>query len=304
MNQTDLARYRQRRWRVLAAAGLASAVLAAGCSREDVSPRVSLTGPDKAHLLDIARRAVTVRVPSAAAIDLEPRYVMYTCYRDRLLSSTNELFEVRFRIRSSRREVETEGERVIKVDDISILVEPDGRVSTAGVNRVVSTYASPDVSLESRLGSDSTPLAGDAFYPAGEAGPLARPDQPQIEGLALQAISKSLPALDLRGLQFDQLTFFDIMDSSSSITGSCYLVTYWNTNSLKVAATASKVTIDGEQVTVRMGVDGGVGRDGVATQPLHFICSRAMLKEWRRNAVGASAPSDSDQPDAPASPAP
>jgi len=307
MIQTDLAHRIRKAGLSLAVAGLGLALLGVGCSRKEAPPRVIIAGPDKVQLLDIARQAVAARAPSVAAADLEPRYLMYTCYRDRLVGATNELFEVRFRIKSSRREVETEGERVIQVDDISVLVEPDGKIGTAGVSRVISTYASPDVSLESRLGSESSPIVGEAFYPypaGAAAGPLARPNRPQIEDLALQAISKSLPALHIRGLQFDQLSFFDITDSSSSVTGSCYLVTYWNTNSLKVAATASRVTIDGEQVTVRMGADGGVQRDGVAARPFHFICSRAMLQEWRRNAAGSSAPRDPDQPDTPASPAP
>mgnify|MGYP001557986576 CR=1 FL=1 len=267
----------------VAAIGLACMCFLAGCSRKEAPRAVKIAGPDRAQLLAVALKAVAARLPSVRADALEPRQLMYTCYRDRMANRTNELFEVRFRIKDSRREAETDGERVIKVDDIAVRIRPDGGVGADGVSRVTSTYVSPDLSMLSRVGSESVPVPGALLDPGEGAAALAKPVRSQAEDIALRAIAAFLPAVDVRGLQFDRLSFFDITDSENSIRDSCYMVTYWNTISLKVAAAGQRITMDGEQVTVRIGTDGQVRRDGVSIQPLHFVCSRAMLEQWRRN---------------------
>lgn len=287
-----------------ALARLAMVLLLAGCARKEAVVPAPLASVDKVLLLDIAQKAISARLASIPVENREPRVFLYTCYRDRASERTREMFEVRFRVKGSKRQVEKDGETVFQADEISVAIEPDGLIETGGVRKVVATYVSPDLSMLSRMESENSPIWGTPFRPVPGNTPLPRPDRSQVEGLAVQAIAKFIPAVDTRALQFDQLSFFDVVDPESSFTNACYLVTYWNTNSLKIAATGSKVTIDGEQVTVRMAADGQVGRDGVSVQPLHFVCNREMLEEWRRNATRSSAPPTADQPDAQASPAP
>jgi hypothetical protein len=290
-------------WRIVAVAGLATMFLSAGCSSKDTTRPVKITALDKALLLDIAQKAISARLPSIKVEDLEPRCFMYTCYRDRMFSRTNELFEVRFRVKGTR-QVEKDDGTAFEADEISVAIEPDGRIGPEGVRKVVVTYGTPDLSLLSREGSSGTPVRGEPFYPVKLNAAPAKPDRQQVEGIAVQAISKFRPAMDARGLQLDQLSFFDLTSSEDSLAESCYLVTYWNTNSLKVTAAASKIILDGEQVTVRIAANGQVRREGVSTQPLRFACNRAMLEEWRRNAAAIPPSPDPDKPDSPASPAP
>ena len=282
---------------------LAIISLVAGCSRREAPKPAATAGLDKALLLDIARKAVGARLPSVPVENLEERVLIYTCYRDRASSRTNELFEVRFRIKGSKQQVEKEGATVFQSGEISVAIEPDGLIGTGGVRRVVATYASPDLNMLSRLDSDNSVVWGTPFYPVQRSAPPLKPDRQKIEGIAFRAISEFLPAVDIRTLQLDEFSLFDVVDPESDFTNSCYMITYWRTNSLRIAATSSRVTIDGEQVTVRVASDGQVERDGVSAKPLHFTCNRAMLEEWRRNAARNSA-SDNSKPGSPASPAP
>jgi len=283
--------------------GLVSLCLSAGCSNQDATRPVKITALDKALLVEIAHKAISERLPAVPLENLEQRSLIYTCYRDRIFSRTNELFEVRFRIRNSKREVERNGETAFEADEISVAIEPDGKIGSEGVRKIVASYAMPDLGPLSGEGSSSVPVPGVPFYPVTKGRPLPKPDCEQVEGVAVRAIAKFLPTMDIRGLQLDQLSFFDVMNPDSRLADSCYLVTYWNANSLRMVTTAAKVVIDGEQITVRVAVNGQVHRDGVSAQPLHFTCSRAMLEEWRHNEARSPARAK-NQPDLTSSPAP
>lgn len=241
--------------------------LSSSVQAEPTSPQPApLTVPDKALLLRIAKEAIRVRLPSVRLEDLQLARLSYSYDLHDLDNSVwLDQFNVEFSEKDGTKKVEENGATVFEVESLTVTIEPDGKIGEFGVERTIRKFRSADLNLYSNLSSTGTPIRGSPFYPVKLDAPLAKPDRARLKAIALDAILRFLPAVDVKDLDLRSVSFnYRPKDSPPSER---FWLVFWIKRSVKITETKTETTIDRNEVSVYIRPTGDVERSDVCEYP-------------------------------------
>ena len=215
---------------------------------------------DEHLLMEISREAIAARLPDVPYDDLEVRDIRY----EWLAGEEDELYWVRYRVRSSKRRVEEGGETLYAIDYVSVNIQPNGQIPRAGVSMQTDTYRAEDENLSSRVSFEFSPVFGEPFTPVPLNSRLPYPDRDHLERIALQAIRDYQPNIDADNLVLRSVSFGVMYRPEQEVQYALYSLTF-STNQPASIVKEGRGMPDNMKAAVIVGIDrdGEVIPDGV-----------------------------------------